>query len=467
MNWGNLLTKVYFSSPRSIQKIALNLYGYWQARQRFGGEFKKVLEELEESQWWAPSELEELQNELLRKMIKHAYENVPYYRRVFNERGLKPADIKTKEDLPKLPFLTREIINEHFDELVARNFPRKEMVLHHTSGTTGQRLKGFYLPKKLRWTINYAHLYRFYRWAGFDVGERRVTIAGRFFTNRPPYWMINWAEKQLLLSTHHLSARTVDVYIERIRKFSPQAIQGHPSAIAYLARRLEELDITIPVKAVLTTGEQLYPDQREIIERRFQCKVFDAWGHGESAGMAAECEKHMGYHIASEYGIIEIIERKELSNELSDGVGEIVATSLHNYAMPFIRYRTGDLGSLAGYNCPCGRGLPLLSKIIGRIDEIITTPEGKVVLPVAFRTSFAKLDFLEEYQFVQEKANEYRMFIVDNGRIGMKEQSKIMEILHYYLGTSANLHLELVTEIPKTPGAKQKLIVNRYRSWVT
>ena len=452
MNLNKLLTKVYFSSPRTVQKIGLNLYGYWQARQRFGGEFKKVLEELEESQWWSPSELEELQNELLRKMIKHAYENVPYYRRVFNERGLKPPDIKTKEDLPKLPFLTREIINEHFNELIARDFPRKEMVLHHTSGTTGRRLKGFFLPKKLRWTINYAHLYRFYRWASFDVGERRVTIAGRFFTNRPPYWMINWAEKQLLLSTHHLNSRTVDVYIDQIKRFSPKVIQGHPSAIAYLARRLEERDETIPVTAVLTTGEQLYPDQRELIERKFECKVFDAWGHGESAGMAAECDKHEGYHIAAEYGIIEVI---------GDGgdIGEIVATSLHNYAMPFIRYKTGDLGRFSQHKCSCGRGLPLLSKIVGRIDDIITTPQGEMILPVSFRTRFAKLEFLEEYQLIQQRDGTYRMLVLDNGRIGVKEQEEILEVLHYYLGSSADIQIELVTEIPRTPGGKQRLII--------
>jgi len=448
-----LLTKIYFSSPRFIQKICLNLYGYWQACQRFGGEFKKVLEELEESQWWSSSELEELQNELLHKLIKHAYENVPYYRRIFDERGLKPADIKTKEDLPKLPFLTKGIINKHFNELIARNFPPKEMILHYTSGTTGKRLK-FYLPRKLRWTINYAHLYRFYRWVGFNVSERRVTIAGRFFTNRPPYWMINWAESQLLLSIHHLNSHTVDVYIDQIKKFSPKVIQGHPSAIAYLVRRLEERDETIPLTAVLTTGEQLYDDQHELIERTFQCKVFDAWGHGESAGMAAECDRHEGYHIAAEYGIIEVIKEKS-----DDDIGEIVVTSLHNYAMPFIRYRTGDLGSLSCHKCSCGRGLPLLSKIVGRIDDIITTPQGEKILPVSFRTRFAKLEFLEEYQLIQQKNGSYRMLVLDNGYIRTKEQEEILGILQYYLGPSADIKIELVDKIPRTPGGKQKLIV--------
>lgn len=453
---GKLLERAYFSSPLTIQKIGLNVYGYWQARNRFGGEFRKILRELEDSQWWSPSELEELQNDLLRKLVEHAYRNVPYYRRVFDERSLKPAGIKCKEDLFKLPFLTKEIINKNFSDLIAHNFPRSQMILHHTGGTTGRRLE-FYLPKKLRWTINYAHLYRSYRWAGFDVGEKRVTIAGRFFTNRPPYWMINRAENQLVLSTHHLSSRTVDTYIERIVKFSPKAIQGHPSAIAYLARRMEEFDMTIPVKAVLTTGEQLYPDQRELIERRFRCKVSDAWGQGEAVGMAAECEKHKGYHIAAEYGVVEVVKREEFGH----GIGEIVATSLHNYAMPFIRYRTGDLGRIAEHKCSCGRGLPMLGEVVGRLDDILTTPEGEIVLPVSFRTRFAKLDFLEQYQLIQESNNSYKMLVLDNGRIGLKERGKVMEILHYYLGSSAAISIELVPKILRSPGAKQKLIVNK------
>lgn len=460
MKLGKLLERAYFALPAALQQIGINIYGYWQARQRFGGDFERVLKDIEESQWWSPLELEEMQNELLRKLVEHGYRNVPYYRRIFDERGIKPEDIKSVKDLPKLPYLTKDIINEHFEDLIARNFPRSQMVLHHTSGTTGRRLKGFYLPKRLRWTINYAFLYRFYRWAGFEVGERRVTIGGRFFTNRPPYWAFNRAENQLLLSTHHLSLRTVDSYIERIAEFSPKVIQGHPSAIAYLARRMEEADITIPVKAVLTTGEQLYPDQREIIERRFQCKVFDGWGQGEAVGMAAECERHEGYHIASEYGIIEIVEDERVGG----GIGELVATSLHNYAMPFIRYKTGDLGIASEHNCSCGRGLPLLSKIVGRLDDIITAPGGEAILPVSFRTRFAKLEFLDQYQLIQETNNSYRMLVLDNGRISPKEQGEILEILNYYLGTSADVKVELVKSIPRTSGAKERLIVNNSRS---
>lgn len=456
MKIGKLFEKAYFASPMIFQRIGLNIYGHIQARNRFGGDFKKIFEELERSQWWSPLELEELQGNLLKHLIEHAYRYVPYYRCVFDERGLKPGNIKHREDLIKLPLLTKEIISEKFSKLIAQNFPSSQMVIHHTSGTTGKKLK-FCLPKRLRWTINYANLYRFYRWAGFHVGEKRVTIAGRFFSNRPPFWVLNKAENQLLLSTHHLSSQTIDSYIELMAKFSPTVIQGHPLAIACLAKRMRELKIIVPVRAVLTTGEQLYPDHREVIEHGFQSKVFDGWGHGESAGMAAECDKHTGYHISSEYGIIEVIQDKNWGGM----IGEIVATSLHNYAMPFIRYRTGDLGALSEQCCSCGRSLPLLREIVGRIDDIITSPSNKTVLPVSFRTSLSKLVFLDKYQLIQENKNSYRMLVLNNTRLGQLQREKILEILHFYLGQSANIRFELVAEIPRTTGAKQRLIVNQ------
>lgn len=449
-----LAQQIYYRCPVLLQDIALNIYGYWQAKRRFGGEFSAILEGLERSQWLSPSELEDLQNRCLQQLIVHAYENVPYYRRIFEERGLKPHDIRTKEDLVKLPFLTKGLIRKNFRALLAVNIPSSASTPFSTSGSTGQKLK-FYTDRRLRWEYNYATLYRFYRWAGFDAGERRVTIAGRFFTNRPPYWRFNRWENQLLLSTHHLDSRTVDLYLDQIERFSPEAIQGHPSAVYYLAKRLAEQGRVLPVQTVLTTGEQLFSDQRELIEDRFQCRVFDAWGQAEMVAMAGECEKHKGYHVASEYGIVEVVK-----NELGrDDLGEIVATSLQNYSMPFIRYRTGDLGAFADRSCPCGRGLPLLGELEGRVDDALLAPDGHIVLPVAFRTSFAKLEYLDQYQLIQKDRAYYQMLVLKDRPLTYAEGRGIMRVLRYYLGSSAEIEIKSVSQIPRTPRAKQRLIL--------
>jgi phenylacetate-CoA ligase len=452
---GKIATNLYFALHRPVQHVLINSYGYWQAHQRFGGRFHEIFEELQQSQWLSQSEIEELQNERLRSIIFHAYTSVPYYKRLFDQHGIKPQDIKDRSDLHNLPLLTKEDLRNNFHELISRNILKRDMVFHRTSGTTGKPV-GFYLNKSLRWNINYATLYRFYDWAGFHVGNRRVTIAGRFFTNHPPYWMINRAENQLLLSAHHITIETIGVYLEKVAEFEPVAIQGHPSAINELATELLRRNQHIPVKAILTTGEQLYPDQRGLIEDRFQCQVFDGWGQGEAVAMVAECEQHNGYHVADEYGIVEIVP----SDNCGSDFGLIIGTSLHNYAMPFIRYVTGDLGQISSKQCPCGRGLSVLKNIAGRKDDILITPSGKRVLPLAFRTQLAKIWCTEQYQIIQESETIFRILLLDNPTIRQQE-SKIRSILSYYLGPAAEIKLEFVSHIPRTSGGKQRCVINQ------
>jgi len=446
--------RIYAKLPRPLHWLAVQSYGSWQAHQRFGGDFRALVDDLEESQWKSPEETAATQCVALKALITHAYQTVPYYRAMFDRAGLIPSDIRIPDDLKALPLLTRAEINQHFHELVSCAVSKRNVVLHHTSGTTGERLQGFYLPKRLRWRINVATLYRFYRWAGFDVGQRRVTIAGRHFVSRSPFFMINRAENQLLLSTHHLGNSTIDDYLAAVKRFSPTAIQGHPSAIATLARRMKALDVFIPADCVLTTGEQLYPEDRQDIEERFQCRVFDSWGHGESAGMAGECELHTGYHIASEYGLVEVVETEELHGT---GWGEIVVTSLHNLAMPFIRYRTGDLAALSFSTCACGRGLPLLKSIMGRIDDAIRLPDGRVVLPVTIRKTLRNILHLAEYQLRQTTERGVELLARWELGAGEKQRRNLADQLAKVI-PGLDLEVSQVDTIPQT-GVKKRLVV--------
>jgi len=410
-----------------------------------------MLEDLERTQWLTRDEHVECQERRLRNLIEHAWRTSPFYRRLFRREGILPDEIQTIQDLPRVPFLTKSLINANLADLVSRGFPKRSMVLHHTSGTAGTQMRGFYLPKRLLWRVNAATLYRFYRWAGVNPRMRRATIAGRHFTDRPPYIVRNRAGNQLLLSAHHLSRATIDSYLSAIEKFRPQAIQGHPTAISTLARRLQEVDNCIQVGAVLTTGEQLFSDQRDAIEERFQCRVFDAWGHGESAGMAAECEYHNGYHIAMEYGIIEVIK-----DRAQDEWGEIVVTSLHNYAMPFIRYRTGDLAVIEDAACACGRDLPRLKRILGRIDDVLCLPNGTRILPVTIRTLLRGIGFTSEYQLRQTDRDRICFYIREGERTARKSRNALHVLSRVLTGMKVDL---VYTDEITVSGAKQRLVV--------
>jgi len=442
-------------APRPIRFLAANAYGYRMANRRYGGAFTQVLASLELSQWRTAQELRSEQEQRLRALIEHAYRNVPYYREAMDERGLRPRDVTSIDDLKKLPFLTKGIINDRFEDLRARG-DLGRAVAHGTSGTTGVKLRRFFLPIDLVWARNYADLYRAYRWAGFERGDRRATVAGRWFTKRPPYRVVNHFDRQLLLSAHHLNRKTAGDYVRAIERYAPRAVQGHPSAIASLARHLTEHGRTLPVGCVLTTGEQLFPDQRALIERAFKANVFDGWGQGENVGRAYECDRHEGYHVSSEFGILEI----DSAPGLPDGVGEIVATSLHNDAMPFIRYRTGDLAAWAGSPCSCGRGLPLIRDLVGRIDDVIEDAEGRPVLPVSIRTRLAKLGDLVEYRVVQTEDGYHVPCVV---REGARERTlaAIDGVLHELLGRRARLQIESVEAVPRTTGGKARLVIDR------
>ena len=385
-------------------------------------------------------------------MIKHAYNSTHYYHKKFIDYGISPKDVQTLEDLKRIPILTREAISKNFADLVSKNFPQKRRLLHSSSGTTGKKLF-FYLPKSLKWTITHAHLYRFYKWAGFKPYDRRVTIGGRLFTKRPPYWAFNRFENQLLLSIHHLSYETVDGYLKAIKDFSPDAIQGHPSGIHFLAERLMEQKEKIPVKAVFTTGETLFADQRRTIEEAFATKIFDSYGMGEAVVMASECNHHQGYHEASEYGIIEII-------GIKNGIGEIVGTSLHNFAMPFIRYKIGDLvETTEEETCACSRGLPVkIRRIMGRIDDKLALKNRKFILPVTIRMAIKPLlKEGENYQLIQETTNEFHLK-VSTKYFGNKRKKQLMTTLRALLGHETNIYIEQVEEIPLTMGKMRNVV---------
>lgn len=387
----------YYRLPSWGRSVALTGYGFWQARKRFDREFWTWYESLIKSQWLSASELRSQQMERLAILLNHVCEHVPYYKKAFCKAGVKPSDISSIDDLVKLPKLTRDSVASNLRELCSDNMPEYKPVFTRSSGSTGQKLQ-FYLPAELRWAVSAAILWRFYSWAGVKVGERRATLGARIFTVRPPYWAWNRWENQLLLSSHHLDSVNLHEYSRLLRKFKISFIQGHPSAIAVLAQHIVSEERPIPMKAVFTTGETVYDEDRAIIKQAFDCDLLDSYGMGECAAAAQECSEHHGYHELSEYCIIELI-------PADDGLFEVVGTSLLNFAMPFIRYRTGDLVEPIQMTtrCQCGRGLPLkFRKVIGRVDDRLVFPE-KVILPVTVRM-FMKPLLLpgENYQVVQE-----------------------------------------------------------------
>lgn len=390
------LMQVYYGLPPTIRNWAIRAYGGWQAHRRFSGKFSVWHESLLKSQYLDQEGLRSSQLEAVRELLSHAYETVPYYTEMFDQYGVRPDDITSLDDLHRLPTLSREDVMTNFNSLQSSKAKSYRPIMMKSSGTTGQKLT-YMMPRELKWSFGAANQWRYYSWAGVRLGDRRATLGARIFATRPPYWAWNRWENQLLLSSHHLDDENLRLYAQLLERFNIDLMQGHPSAIAVLAEYLLMEGNCLPMKGVFTTGETVYPDDREMIENAFACKLLDSYGMGEWAAAAQQCSETAGYHEISEACIIEL-------DPLGDGSYEIIGTSLLNYAMPFIRYRTGDIALPKPSSvCECGRGLPIrISKVYGRIDDKIILPE-KTVLPVTVRMHMKPLLLPgETYQVIQE-----------------------------------------------------------------
>ncbi len=435
-------------------------------RVRYEKMFWETYNFLQESQWWSKEELEEYQMQQLSKLLHHAYENVPYYHKVFEERGLKPKDIQGFGDLKKLPYLTKEIIRENLSDLIARNYPKSRLQYLTTGGSTGIPL-GFYCQEGISEARERPFMLTQWNRVGFKMGDRCVVLRGNVVcsADRGKFWEYDPIDKNLVLSSYHMNDKTLPKYVEKIREFKPDFIQAYPSAITILARFMKENDIApFPsVKALLCGSENLYPWQRELLEGVLQCRVYSWYGHTEMAALAGECEKSTYYHIFPEYGYVELINKDGEPVTDEDEMGEIVATGFNNFAMPFIRYRTMDLAVPANDKCECGRNYPLLKRVEGRLQELVVTKDKRFITLTAliFAQHFEAFSRVKEMQLIQEKEGELVVRIVKSPQYSNADQQEILSKMQRAVGNGLNISFDYIDHIPRTQSGKYKFLIQK------
>lgn len=347
-----------------IKKPLKRIYDLLPEKIRYSKTFWDTYNFLGESQWWPKEKIKEYQMMKLSALLEHVYKNVPYYRKAFDERALKPKDIQSFEMLKKLPLLTKDIIRNNLNDLVATNYPKTKLDYYTTGGSTGTPL-GFYHEKKVTADIEWAFMLRQWSRVGFNVGDRSVVLRGTTVAanESQKLWEYNPASKNLILSPYHLSESSIIKYLDKIREFEPDFFQAYPSLITILARFMKT-NCVAPfksIKAILCGSENFYQWQRKILEEAFGCRVYSWYGHSEQVVLAGECEYSNYYHVFPEYGIIEALPKSEIDH--SDGeLFEMVSTGLNNYVCPLIRYSTMDLAEFSDSICKCGRNHILIKK---------------------------------------------------------------------------------------------------------
>jgi len=449
--------------PYPLRQGIKYVYGLLPPRIRYGRVFWETYNFLQESQWWSREKLEEYQMQQLSRLLHHAYENVPYYRRIFDEWGIKPKDIQDFGDMRKLPFLTKDLVRENLQELVARNYPKSKLQYVTTGGSTGTPL-GFYQERVISDLREWAFMLIQWERVGFKMGDRCVILRGNVVTHayKGKLWEYDPINRYLILSSYHMNDVTLPEYVTRIRQFKPDFIQAYPSAITILAMYMKANNIEPfkTVKAILCGSENLYQWQRELLEEVFQCRVYSWYGQTEKVALAGECEKSSFYHIFPEYGFVEII-GKDGQPAANGELGEIVATGFNNYACPLIRYRTGDLAVVAADTCRCGRNYPLIERVEGRVQEFLVAKDGSLVplAPALFSIHDAKWSMVKKVQFVQEEIGKVTIRVVkDRASAESDVKSYLLGVLSKRLEGRCELSIEFVEDIPLTQSGKHRYL---------
>jgi phenylacetate-CoA ligase len=401
---------------------------------------------LEKSQWFSLDKLRAYQEERLRATVEQAYNHVPYYRRLFDERRLKPRDIRKIEDLRKLPVLTRENVRQNFRELRADNANRFLPSVEKTTGTTGTPLR-FLIDKPSR-TLEFVYYWRYWSWAGYRLGDSFADVRWDFFSRKGEVtdkaWHFQPHLRRLLLNGIRISRERIAEYAKALRKYRPRFIRGRPTSLYCVALLLRENGFDdISFEAAFAGGEVVMPEMRETIEKTFGCKVLDSYGHMEKCMAVSQCLEG-NYHINLEYGIIELADPKQ--GEDGCATGRVVCTSLHKMAMPFLRYAIEDV--LEVYpdekRCPCGRSLPLVKAIHGRIRPIFLAPDGRPIATVA--GPFLSVKGVRLFQFVYEEPGLMVVRIVKGNGYTLGTEQVLKLWLSRLIGDGVRVELQYVSE---------------------
>ena len=414
--------------------------------------------------FWTPQRLKEFQNEKVRKIIKYADVNSRFYHRKFRQARIRPDDVKTIEDLNKVPIVRKEELVKNLQEVVSKEFEVENLRSQRTSGSTGRPLyiyitqaeDEFRKAKHLRANIA----------CGQKPWHKWVTITS-------PLHFAETPKLQRLIGLYAVTPLSVfdDVatQVSKIERLSPDILDGYSNSILLLAKEVEKRGLkTIKPKFLITGAELIAKSSREFIEDVFDASLYDQYASVELERMAWQCREKSEYHIDADSVVMQFVD--EDGEEVAPGEeGEIVCTSLFNHAMPFIRYALDDIGVLSeNTECACGRTFPLMKVVEGRKTSLLSLPGGRVLGPFAFMLAvwtFKHYDCIDLFRIIQKRKDllVFRLKTKDCGSDEKKIEKELVTHLRRVLSISEDevaFEIEFVDDIPLDKSGKFKIVVS-------
>jgi phenylacetate-CoA ligase len=399
---------------------------------------------------------------LLADLLTHSAQNVPYYAQLMQKLDVPFYD-DPEEYLLHFPILTKEIIRGHFDELKSSDLSKRKWFYNTSGGSTGE-------PARFIQDFEYvsrsgAVKILFSRLVGRDIGECEVRLWGsiRDVKSNTESWkatVLNWIENAVFVNTVTMTPDRMWEYLQILNSKQPQLVLAYAEPLYEMAKFAESGGLAVvPQKAIITSAGKLFPFMREKIEMVFQCRVYDRYGSREVGDIACEMPGVDGLWVAPWGNYIEVVDPE--GNRVSDGTeGEILVTSLTNYAMPLIRYKIGDRGALSPTSNHSSKFGQVLREITGRSMDLFRTTNGELINPGYFMARLYFRDWISQFQIIQKSLSLIVYKFVVNIQPTQQELDEIAAITRNALGQDIEVRFEFVDIIPATSSGKYRYILS-------
>jgi phenylacetate-CoA ligase len=415
------------------------------------------------TQFDAPATIRDRQWRAVRGMLDHAYETTSFWRSQLQESGIHPQDLRSLEDFRRVPLLTKADLRSRAAELRSQSVKKSGLTHKQTSGSTGVPVEVWVDEAAQQWKR--ACVLRSDEWSGWRLGERIAAVWGN-----PEYVKQGWRgyvrnallHRATYLDTLKMDEAMMAAFAEKLRRRPPSLLFGHAHSLYLFARFVETRGGPgFRPKGIISTAMVLHDWERRTIEQVFDCPVTNRYGCEEVSLIACECERHEALHVNSDAIYLELL-RPDGTPAAPGEPGMIVVTDLVNRAMPMIRYEVGDMAVWAGRPCSCGRGLPLLERIEGRVADYVVTPRGELISGISLTENFAVLvPGIAQLQIVQESIDYFVFRIVRGPDFGPASLEKIRALVVERFGPGVRHECQFVDRIPQEPSGKYRFCISK------